>query len=368
MVVGLARASREILLRYQAESGAFVASPRYGPYRYSWVRDGSFIAYALDLVGEREASAAFHRWVARVVAAYAHHVEDAIARRRNGLSVLRGGHLHCRYTLEGREALEEWPTFQLDGWGAWLWALEQHLALGSDEQLWREVRQAAEQVTRYVQALWDVPCFDCWEEHGDQVHTSTLACLFGGLQAAGRLFDDAEVARTAERIRARVLESAAPLGRFTKFVVSSTKGAGDSDVGAGVDASLLWCAVPFRLVEASDPLMEATISEIERRCVDPGGGVHRYPADTYYGGGAWLLLTAWLGWYYAETGRTELALRCLTWVEARARHDGEMPEQVPEYLNSAGRLAEWEARWGPSACPLLWSHAMYLVLSEVVKR
>lgn len=33
------------------------------------------------------------------------------------------------------------------------------------------------------------------------------------------------------------------------------------------------------------------------------GGVHRFPEDTYYGGGEWLLLSCWLGWYNASVGR-----------------------------------------------------------------
>jgi len=39
-----------------------------------------------------------------------------------------------------------------------------------------------------------------------------------------------------------------------------------------------------------------------------GGGVHRYATDTYYGGGEWVLLTAWLGWYYTKIGANEKAL------------------------------------------------------------
>jgi len=28
--------------------------------------------------------------------------------------------------------------------------------------------------------------------------------------------------------------------------------------------------------------------------------MHRYADDTYYGGGEWVLLATWLGWYYVE--------------------------------------------------------------------
>ncbi len=91
-------------------------------------------------------------------------------------------------------------------------------------------------------------------------------------------------------------------------------------------------------------------------------GRQRYVGDTYYGGGEWVLLAAWLGWYYIEAGEWERARELLRWVEAQADADGHLPEQVSEHLLAPDRFAEWEARWGPVAKPLLWSHAMYLIL------
>ncbi len=48
----LARRSLDIIRAGQAPSGAFVASPTFSQYGFAWLRDGSFIAEALDLVGE----------------------------------------------------------------------------------------------------------------------------------------------------------------------------------------------------------------------------------------------------------------------------------------------------------------------------
>ena len=56
----LARRSVEVILDGQAPSGAFIASPTFGQYRFSWLRDGAFITEALDLVGQRDAAARFH--------------------------------------------------------------------------------------------------------------------------------------------------------------------------------------------------------------------------------------------------------------------------------------------------------------------
>jgi GH15 family glucan-1,4-alpha-glucosidase len=129
-----------------------------------------------------------------------------------------------------------------------------------------------------------------------------------------------------------------------------------------VDASLLGVATPYRLLNPEDPIMRATVERIEADLHYPQGGVYRYRADTYYGGGEWLLLAAWLGWYYTEVGEGSKARTLLEWVEAQADARGDLPEQVPAHLLAPEYYDEWEARWGTVARPLLWSHAMYVVL------
>jgi hypothetical protein len=43
-----------------------------------------------------------------------------------------------------------------------------------------------------------------------------------------------------------------------------------------------------------------------------------------------------------------------------------LPEQVPQTLNNEAYYQPWVERWGKIAQPLLWSHAMYLLLVEVL--
>jgi GH15 family glucan-1,4-alpha-glucosidase len=93
-----------------------------------------------------------------------------------------------------------------------------------------------------------------------------------------------------------------------------------------------------------------------------GGGVHRYPTDTYYGGGEWVLLAGWLGWAQLEVGRPARAAELRAWIEAQAGPDGSLPEQVAASLIEPSHLAGWQQRWGPAASPLMWSHAMYIIL------
>ncbi|WP_254457133.1 hypothetical protein [Brevibacillus sp. HB2.2] len=79
-------------------------------------------------------------------------------------------------------------------------------------------------------------------------------------------------------------------------------------------------------------------------------------------GGQWLLLSAWLGWYYVKTGRREEAEKIAAWIVSQRQVNG-LPEQVQEHLLSPAHYEMWVERTGHPAVPLLWSHAMFLVLA-----
>jgi len=354
VTIDLQRRSLDVIRSNQSPSGAFIASPNFKTYHYAWLRDGAFTAYAMDRAGAHDSAMAFHRWVDRTVSSLGHKVDDLIYMDAAGEEIHPQDWLHCRYTLDGREGDEDWGNFQLDGYGAWLWSLCEHVRMTGEAHLLTEFAPSVDLVVRYLTHFWDRPNYDSWEEHGDEVHPSTLACLYGGLQAINEHRHSAEVAAVCGRIRAYVVQHFVHQGRLTKFAD-----------GRSIDANLLWVSVPFGVLEPDHPVMQATVAELERRCVT--GGLHRYPEDTYYGGGEWLLLTAWLGWYYTRVGNLGRAKELLTWVADQADASGNMTEQVTVRVNDPPMVAVWAERWGPVANPLLWSHAMYLVLCTEVE-
>jgi GH15 family glucan-1,4-alpha-glucosidase len=343
--------SIEIIKRNQSPSGAYIASPNFASYRYCWYRDGTFIAYAMDLVGEHDSAARFHMWASEVIDKHESVIGVAVKKVAAGKALSEEDVLHTRYTLEGGIGEEQWPNFQLDGFGTWLWGLVQHLHLSGSKISEAQLR-AVQLLSEYLVALWKVPCFDCWEEFPDRVHPYTLAAIFGGLQAVERYLGiDYGVIRS--EIRKFIKEHNLKDGVFVKF-------SGFSDV----DASLIGLAHPYKVFALDDARIRATIDHIDSTLRVYGGGVHRYPTDTYYGGGEWILLAGWLGWYYAKVGEEAKALELLTWIEAQADSKGDLPEQVPNTLNDESFYEIWRDRWGGIAKPLLWSHAKYLVLRK----
>lgn len=347
--------SVEAILANQHPTGAFIASPDFAEYRYCWLRDGSFVAHALDRAGEFDAASRFHDWCGRAIEGVAPLVSAALERRAAGKAIDPSHMPPARFSLSGDGVLDDWPNFQIDGYGTWLWSLRQHLLLVGNE-LTEHLVRATRLVSDYLAELGTIPCFDVWEEAGDEVHTSTLACVYGGLRAAGELLEDPVPLEKAESLRAAMLEQARSERYFQK-----------SNHNSQVDASLLWVCRPFGVVEADEPSFTSTISRI-RRDLDFNGGLRRYATDTYYGGGAWPLLTAWLGWHHASIGELDEARRRYAWVAERFDAEGHLAEQFGGQERDPAMYDEWVKRWGPPARDLLWSHAMFIVLSDEIAR
>lgn len=116
------------------------ASPNFPNYRYCWFRDGSYIAYAMDLVGEKESAGRFHNRAAETILRHENKIVRCIENALRGPAPSEADRLHSRFTLEGLEDGREWPNHQLDGFGTWLWALAHHLQAGASSlpERWRK--------------------------------------------------------------------------------------------------------------------------------------------------------------------------------------------------------------------------------------
>lgn len=354
-LAAIAEQGRALILSLQDASGAYPASPTFSAYRgYSWFRDGAFIADAMSAAGERESASAFFDWCARMLTDREAHVQRIVAAASSGAPVDDTDMLPTRFTLDGREGDDDWWDFQLDGYGLWLWALAEHVRRHDlDPSPWIP---AVELTIDYLASSWQRPCYDWWEEHVERVHVSTLGCIAAGFRAVAA-FPALDAARsTGARESAAAVEDFIRLhgvreGHLIKWLGSDT-----------VDASLASLIAPLGLIGASSPLGASTIAELDRQLV-VDGGMHRFLADTYFGGGQWPLLSCFQGLAWLRAGDRERALELLRWSAGTVRESGTMPEQVADHLLDASFLDEWNQKWGTSADPLLWSYAMYLRLA-----
>ncbi len=248
----------------------------------------------------------------------------------------------ARFSLDGQVVSDEWPNFQIDGYGTWLWSLREHLTRAR-QGLPAAFEPPVRQTARYLAELGSCPCFDVWEESGNSVHTSTLAAVYAGLRAAAELLEDSTYEERAEALRGRILAGAEGDGYFHK-----------SNHDRQVDAALLWLYRPFDVVGPTDPRLAETVRKIVGD-LEHEGGLRRYRSDTYYGGGVWPVLTASLGWYYASLGDLDEARRRQRWIAERFDDAGRLAEQFDGERINPPKFAEWVSRWGPPARELLWS-------------
>jgi len=351
--MNLREKSIRIIKDNQASTGAYVASPNFPTYSYSWLRDGSFIAYGMLVEGERESAKAFLNWVHETLMKHQGKIQAILLGLQEGKTFAPEELLPTRYTMDGEIEEDDWPNFQIDGYGAWLWLLAEYIAATGDEYLLVQFQESVRMTIDYIALLWDKPNYDCWEEFGDRVHGSTLACLYGGINSINRYLGEVELLRLAADIKTYVIDNLVSAGHFMK-----------NNQDDNVDASLLWLAYPFEVFSVNDERMKRTIAKIEEDLLDEGG-VKRYLADTYYGGGQWLILSSWLGIVNMKQGKAEKAKAILEWVEAQAGDIG-MPEQVSNIVNDPSYVTPWVEKWGPIADPLIWSHGMHLTfLNEI---
>jgi len=347
--------SRAVITTLQQPNGAYPASPTFSAYRgYCWLRDGAFIADGASAAGEVASASAFFDWCAMVVERHGSRIDEIVAAAAAGDPLPDDRMLPARFTFDGSLGDDDWWDFQLDGYGTWLWAAAEHAARHDvDVSRWSD---AAALTVDYLLSSWQRPCFDWWEEHSEEVHVSTLGCVAAGLAAAadsGLVSGDRALrARAgAERVRARIEQSGVVDGHLVKWFGTTA-----------VDASLSALIAPLGVIDASSDLGAATLRAVSAD-LEVDGGVHRFLADTFYGGGRWPLLSCFLGLAYAASGDRDSAQRLLDWAASTATDEGTLPEQVAGHLLSPEHQQEWIDRWGPVANPLLWSHAMVLRLA-----
>lgn len=349
----LVQKSIQILKDGQTADGSFIACESFGNYRYSWFRDGSYIAYALLEYGYTREAYKFIEWGAMVVNRYQEKMESCILTFQQGGNIAEEDFFHTRFTLDGYEVPGHWGFNQFDGLGTWLWFTCK--VYMQDPQLIpsSDVINALNKTAEYISIVWPAGCSDCWEENEGCQHTYTLASIVAGLREYCSWSGNMDYKERADSVLKYLKQNCLTSIGYIKSV--------GLDVS---DANLIGLCEPYDIVAWDDPDFQKTLLRIESELMTPG--LHRFLADTYYGGGEWVLLTAWIGWMYAKHGRIDDARKLRTWIESVASSEGFLAEQVPQHLFAPEKYAQWEKDAGKIATPLLWSHAMYLLLVKEI--
>lgn len=346
------RRAQIVMKQHSVRTGAHIAgaTSTSPPYRFSWPRDGSFIALAQLRSGHPEETRKFLDFMARNQKA---NGGWAINYHTNGQVFYDFGDRNNEHDQVGTI-----PWMMLEyarSTNDWSW-LQSH---------WSGIKKACEFLIRYqdqrtglmgpTRDLWELSTADSWTYSNAAAHAGLVA----GAEAAER-FGDAAAAAQFKTAAARMktgIETYLWNEASGYFVRGYNLEGRRQDMK--VEAANLALAWPFNVFPADDPRMVKMAQKIQKDLSSPMGGIRRYTGDRYYDGHSWPVTTDWLAIYYSRIGRADLAARLHAANTAFAFQTGSL--QLGEQYD------ETQKRW-VSANPLTWSGAKYVLSAIELRR
>jgi GH15 family glucan-1,4-alpha-glucosidase len=366
-VVQLYKTSLLVMRMHVDSEGAIIASTdseilkfNRDTYAYVWPRDGAIAAMAFDKAGFEEISRLFFEFCNRTISkkGYFYH--------KYSPDGSQGSSWHAMLDSKGKPQL----PIQEDETALVVYALWEHFQRYRDMEFVARVYpnlvlKSTEFILSYIDDFTGLPrpSFDVWEEKYG-VFTATVSTVYAALIAAAKfakVFYDSQrhqmLIKTAARMKEAMIKQFydKETGRFLKGIYP------DGSRDSCVDSSLAFI-FDYGPFAATDLMVANTMNHLSKKLWLKGdtGGMARYENDEYYRvspdtqGNPWFICTLWLAkWHIARASKIEdlqKGLELISWTVKRASKSGVLSEQINPF---SGKPV--------SACPLLWSHAEYVL-------
>jgi GH15 family glucan-1,4-alpha-glucosidase len=330
-------------------------------YSYLWMRDGAFVANALDLASYSGIARRFYALCGQIAPTGGYFLQ-----KYNPDGTVASG-WHAAWDAHGKKKL---IPIQEDETALVLWALWQHYERYRDIDFVHPIyRDLIIKCADFMNDFRDddtglpAPSWNLWEDRRG-IHTFTCSSVVAGLRAAANFADLFGESARAERYASTANEIVTAmreylysneLGRFLRGITFHLGGSSEPD--PTLDASL-FATFYFRAFDADDSVVTSTMESVKNG-LTAGGGVARFENDGYMRvsgeapGNIWFICTLWLADYYIAAAKDSKdlneALRIMEWVMNAALPSGVLAEQMDPFTGEH-----------ISVSPLTWSHSTFV--------
>jgi GH15 family glucan-1,4-alpha-glucosidase len=407
----LIRISKSVIKDNSLENGAIIAADsgksiypaNVQDYRYVWIRDASYVCMSADLLGLRDISERFFHWCLNRAEGFsetgfflnAYHVNGTIAGTLIPPTIVK-------VPLKARDkyvhVIHHGVQFQPDQNGSLLIAIGHHVKHFGIRNL-SKYETLIQKTASGICDTWKkdrfiLPYFDLWEERcilpeQKRYHTYSLAMCIAGLRVAIELLGKKKKWLQTEKEMSNVFSelyssnvkmiprtySADETSRRSEACGEHAESIRKDDFQP--DSSLLGLVYPSAILEGFDEKVKVTVSEIIKKNTIDNGGLTRYPGDVYCGGvhkgwvtltgaGAWPLLNFWMAIYLCLCDDFKNAKNYFCWPLERI----DLPREIGIDVIPQGKYIPeqiFKNKAKPSICPLVWSHAMFIIAAKFLK-
>jgi len=326
-----------------------------GRYSYCWPRDAVFITRAMDIVGMKDEVEKFY---------------SVFCKKTQS----KNGGWEQRFFTDGR--LAPCWGYQIDETASIVFGVYEHYKKYKDKAFLKNNLKMCENAISYLQKYIDdvinekgkiIPSFDLWEEY-EGVSLYSIASIFGSYNAMLKIYKNVKSVFENNRLKIEnINKKTKSLEKemlqikeycLKTFFDENKKSYIRNVTDKKMDISILGTITPFELFSPKEKYVQNTIERINMTLRTYTGGYVRYEEDKYMGGyNPWPISNLWMACYNLDVGENKKALENFEFVTNSCSEHGFLGEQV----NNEIMKPAW-------VIGLAWSHAMYIVVLERLKK